>query len=149
MREEIFVDTAYLVAIVDPTDGLHEAVTTVTRTLALGTRFVTTAAVLTELLGYFAASRPLRTAGLRAVDRVRQSRAFLVVDFSPREFEAALGFYRNRPDKAYSLVDCHSMVVMRRRSITRVLTTDRHFLQEGFTCLLPTAARGVRSTSTR
>jgi len=141
VREEIFVDTSYLVATVDPTDALHEAATAVTRLLSPQTRLVTTDGVLAELLGYFAAGRQLRAAGLLAVHRVRHSQACTVVDFSRREFDAALAFYEDRPDKAYSLVDCHAMLVMRRRRITRVLTADRHFGQEGFTCLLPTASR--------
>lgn len=54
-------------------------------------------------------------------------------------FDAALRRYRARPDKTYSLVDCHSMVLMEERRITHVLTADDHFRQAGFTCLLPTA----------
>jgi uncharacterized protein len=36
-------------------------------------------------------------------------------------------------DKAYSLVDCMSMSLMRERGITHILTNDHHFRQEGFT----------------
>ena len=45
----------------------------------------------------------------------------------------ALDLYSQRPDKEYSLVDCMSMVLMRERGITHVLTNDHHFRQEGFT----------------
>ena len=48
-------------------------------------------------------------------------------------FARALDLYEARPDKEYSLVDCMSMVVMRERGITHVLTNDHHFRQEGFT----------------
>jgi predicted nucleic acid-binding protein len=47
----------------------------------------------------------------------------------------ALYLYSLRVDKAYSLVDCMSMVVMQDRGITHVLTNDHHFRQEGFTVL--------------
>jgi uncharacterized protein len=41
-----------------------------------------------------------------------------------------------RPDKAYSLCDAVSFVLMRQRHVTEALTTDRHFEQEGFQRLL-------------
>ncbi len=41
-----------------------------------------------------------------------------------------------RPDKSYSLCDAVSFVLMRQRGITKALTTDRHFEQEGFVRLL-------------
>ena len=47
-----------------------------------------------------------------------------------------LDLYKARSDKSYSLTDCISMVTMRERNITSVLTHDHHFAQEGFTVLL-------------
>jgi uncharacterized protein len=47
-----------------------------------------------------------------------------------------LDLYQARSDKSYSLTNCISMVTMRERNITHVLTHDRHFAQEGFTVLL-------------
>lgn len=50
-------------------------------------------------------------------------------------FSAGLAFYRARADKGYSLTDCISMQVMRREGLTDVLTSDRHFEQQGFNAL--------------
>jgi predicted nucleic acid-binding protein len=44
----------------------------------------------------------------------------------------ALSLLFARPDKAYSLCDAVSFVVIRQRGIGDALTTDRHFEQEGF-----------------
>lgn len=41
-----------------------------------------------------------------------------------------------RIDKAYSLCDAVSFVLMRQQNIVEALTTDRHFEQEGFRRLL-------------
>jgi uncharacterized protein len=49
---------------------------------------------------------------------------------------AALAFLRARLDKAYSLCDAVSFLLMQHRKITDALTTDRHFEQEGFVRLL-------------
>ncbi len=48
----------------------------------------------------------------------------------------ALDLLMRRPDKTYSLCDAVSFVLMRERSVSEALTTDHHFVQEGFTRLL-------------
>jgi predicted nucleic acid-binding protein len=52
-------------------------------------------------------------------------------------FAAALALYESRPDKAYSLTDCRSMLALRTLAATEVLTNDHHFTQEGFTIVFP------------
>ena len=49
---------------------------------------------------------------------------------------AALTLLQARPDKAYSLCDAVSFVLMQHRGITEALTTDHHFEQERFVRLL-------------
>jgi predicted nucleic acid-binding protein len=50
--------------------------------------------------------------------------------------DAGLDLYRGRPDKAWSLTDCISFVVMERDGIREALTGDHHFEQAGFVALL-------------
>jgi uncharacterized protein len=42
----------------------------------------------------------------------------------------------HRADKAWSLVDCSSFVIMQQEKITDALTNDHHFEQAGFVRLL-------------
>jgi predicted nucleic acid-binding protein len=58
-----------------------------------------------------------------------------VVPQSRQTFLDALALYEARPDKDYSPTDCASMVTMRTRGITEILTRDAHFAQEGFRLL--------------
>jgi len=48
-----------------------------------------------------------------------------------------LELYGQRLDKSYSLTDCISMVIIKQMGIEQILTRDHHFIQEGFTILLP------------
>jgi len=48
----------------------------------------------------------------------------------------AFTLLQNRLDKTYSLCDAASFILMRERGLTEVLTTDKHFEQEGFVKLL-------------
>jgi predicted nucleic acid-binding protein len=48
----------------------------------------------------------------------------------------AIALLQGRLDKTYSLCDALSFVLMRQRKPSEALTTDRHFVQEGFRKLL-------------
>ena len=48
----------------------------------------------------------------------------------------ALDLYEARRDKGWGLVDCASFVVMAEQGIRDALTSDHHFEQAGFRCLL-------------
>jgi predicted nucleic acid-binding protein len=101
------------------------------RTTISESRIVTHDGVLSEVLTHFADDGP----GSRriAVEGVRYAlTTYAAVPSSREMFLAALSRYAARPDKAYSLVDCMSMVVMEERGITHVLTNDHHFSQAGF-----------------
>jgi predicted nucleic acid-binding protein len=99
-------------------------------------RIVTSEAVLTEYLNFFAewgtAFRRKAEGNVRAV---LSASSVTVVPHTHELFLGALDLYRSRPDKGYSLTDCMSMLAMRREGVTDVLTNDRHFEQEGFRAL--------------
>lgn len=132
----IFVDTLYLVALVNPQDQWHSQAKEIEREIA-AMRLVTTEAVLTEYLNYFSAfNSEMRRAVADVVREILIDPAIETVTITREIFVAALELYEERPDKGYSLTDCASMHLMRARRITEVLTHDKHFAQEGFVKLL-------------
>ena len=60
----------------------------------------------------------------------------IVIPPSQELFNKGLDLYEQRLDKRYSLADCISMVVMRERDISQILTHDRDFSAEGFVPLI-------------
>jgi uncharacterized protein len=136
---EVFADTAYWIALLDPGQTLHRAAADASH--ALGTaRLITSDLILVELLNHFSGRGGYwRGQVLRAVDQLSQNTGVTIEPQTRDLFAAGLKLYRERPDKGYSQTDCTSMVLMQRRSITQVLTSDRHFVQEGFVALLPVA----------
>lgn len=48
---------------------------------------------------------------------------------------SAWQLFQERPDKMYSFTDCTSFALMRRLKLTKALTLDEHFAQEGFEVL--------------
>lgn len=64
--------------------------------------------------------------------------AIVIIDFDETLRDAAVLLYEDRADKAWSIVDCLSFLLMRGRGLSQSLTRDHHFEQAGFTALLLT-----------
>lgn len=95
----------------------------------------TTAWVMAELASYLAA--PVnRSIFDRLLTSIRSSPGVRFIPASRELFDAGAELYAARVDKAWSLVDCISFLVMQREGLTEALTTDHHFTQAGFVTLL-------------
>ncbi len=105
-------------------------------------RLITTDAVLIEFLNALSGGGAhIRNAAVQMVETILHNPQVSVVPMSRRTFTRSLVLFKARPDKGHSLTDCSSMLLMRERRLSEVLTTDRHFEQEGFSALLRMASR--------
>jgi uncharacterized protein len=134
----LFVDTFYLVALLYRRDAWHHRVAAFSQTLTPEDALLTTDAILVEFLAALSGrgehlrhEAALTTRGL--LDRPRPN--ITVIQQDRVLFLEGLTLYERRLDKQYSLTDCISMQVMRRESVTDILTNDHHFTQEGFRVL--------------
>lgn len=133
---EVFADTAYWIALLDPRQTLHQIAAVASKQLSQS-NLVTSDMVLTELLNYFAErGRFWRSKATQLTDQIQQNSRVHVEPQTRDLFNAGIKRYRERSDKGYSLTDCCSMVIMQRRGIQIALTSDHHFEQEGFSILL-------------
>jgi predicted nucleic acid-binding protein len=132
----IFVDTGYLVALLNGRDGLHaEAVSLARRWQKKRRSFVTTDAVLIELANFFARS-PMRGSAIAAIRKLRTAPGWTVEHVSPALLVRSEKRYGGHLDKAWSLTDCISMEVMTDFGSREAATPDKHFAQAGFRVLM-------------
>lgn len=135
-QNSVFVDTVLLVGLANRDDQLHEECSRLwLEQLELGAELVTSDWVLSEFLGG-AARVPLRKAAVRIVDKLTRSARVEIVPATRAWWIGAFEFYRDRPDKEWSFVDCSSILLCHERKIQSVLTQDRHFVQAGLTTLI-------------
>lgn len=133
---KVFADTQYWVAYINQNDQWHERALEAEANL-IEPFFVTTDAVLIEVLTFFGEHGAImRVKAAAAVEIILQDENTEVLPLSHEDFLQGLEFYKARPDKGYSLIDCISMNVMRDCKISEILTHDHHFEQEGFIVLL-------------
>ena len=129
----LFADTYYFLALLHKGDAAHTKAVAISEELS--NPIVTTAWVLTEI-GDALSAPGVRPRFVRLVDTLRADPACTIVPPSPELFDAGISLYAERSDKAWTLTDCISFVVMQRYGIKEALTGDRHFDQAGFTPLL-------------
>ena len=133
MKRGTFVDTVYILALLNPRDRWHHRAVELSQSVR--TPLVTSHAVLTEVAD--ALSHPnRRTWAWQTIDDLRSDPEVRCVATDEKTFAAALDLYRTRPDKNWSLTDCISFVIMSDQHLTEVLTADAHFIQAGFRALM-------------
>jgi predicted nucleic acid-binding protein len=135
-NEYLFVDTAYVYALINPRDQWHlEAVEWRKRIKSEKRLLLTTEFILAEIADGLSAVN-FRQAAARAIHILQENPFVKIVPASSELFAQALTLYELRSDKNWGLTDCTSFVVMEENKITDALTTDDHFRQAGFTALL-------------
>ena len=133
-----FVDTSGWAEWTDRSLVFHSrAVACFEEVLQQNRRFVTTSYVLTELSALL--TRPLRMPKpqqIEFIDDIRADPSVEIIHIDPALEDAAWQLWKMHDDKAWSVVDCVSFVVMRQRGLSEAITTDHHFEQAGFSRLL-------------
>jgi len=129
----IFMDTAFLLAVIDDSDRYHATAKASYQRLVRENRtIVTTEAVLVEIGNGLADLRWRHIAHIW-LTRIRQSKnVFTVAPVTTELLQQAIELYGSRTDKEWGLTDCISFVVMDEYGLTSALTVDHHFEQAGY-----------------
>jgi hypothetical protein len=127
-----FADTLFWVGLVSRRDQYHARAQAWGRAVR---EVVTTEAVLIETAGSLA--KPAhRGPWLALLESVRTDPKHHVVPLTEELLDRGWEMYAARRDKAWSLTDCISFLVMADLGLTAALTADDHFRQAGFDPLL-------------
>ena len=135
---DIFADTAGWGHLIDSSQPCHaQAAGIYRKTRQEGRRLITTNYILTELVALLIS--PLRIPRPKIAAFVESLKASPNVEIV--HIDAALDgrsweFFKQRDDKEWTLVDCSSFVLMEECRLTEAFTTDHHFEQAGYACLL-------------
>jgi uncharacterized protein len=130
--QTLFADTFYWVALIHAKDQWHKKV----RSYSVSIKdysLVTTDLVLVEYLNFFGKSDPyLKQGVVNFYQQIQAASNVEIIAVDSSLIESGVKLYANRLDKGYSLTDCISMIVMQQLGISKILTHDKHFTQEGF-----------------
>jgi len=135
-RTPIFLDTAYVNALINTRDQWHERAVRWERKLAVERRkLLTTEFILIEI-GDGLATVKYRAEAADTISRLNSSSFVEVIPATSQLFNEGFDLYRQRQDKAWGITDCLSFVVMQAHQLSEALTTDDDFIQAGFRALM-------------
>jgi predicted nucleic acid-binding protein len=129
----MLIDTSGLLCLIHRREPDHDKAVSLYESATVR---VTHSYVLAELVALAHSRKLSRQATLDFSERIVNDSEVETIWVSQGHHAEALALLRARSDKSYSLCDAVSFIVMRERNISEALTTDRHFAQEGFLCLL-------------
>ena len=121
---KIFVDTSYWIAVLNPTDSLHDFANNLTLTL-FPSKLVTSELILNELLNHYSGSGSrFRETTVNLIRQIQEDENMEVIPITSQIFTNAFQLYAQRQDKAWSHTDCSSFCIMEELGIIEALTFD-------------------------
>jgi uncharacterized protein len=134
--DRVFLDAGFIIASSNSRDQHYRRAQDMDVKLLEAQEIWTTDAVLLEIAAALA-KPPQRNTAIDVWDLFHGGDSrYRSVATSPPQLQEAMKLYRHRHDKAWSLTDCFSFVVMERERLVDALTADQHFEQAGFRALL-------------
>jgi uncharacterized protein len=135
---DLLIDTSGWGNLIDPTQPFHQQTATLYRAARQQKhRILTTNYIITEVVALL--TSPLRIPRpqiIAFVQSLKDSPYIEILHIDPETDAQSWQLLASRQDKAWSLVDCSSFVIMEQNKITEALTNDHHFEQAGFIRLL-------------
>lgn len=128
-RFKIFLDTSYVIALVNERDQYHTQAQILSEQYEMAD-FLVTEAVLLEIGN--ALCRGFKQVSAEVIQYFLDAEEVEIIALTSELFLEGFALYQKYQDKEWSLVDCISFVVMQQQGTQKVLTFDRHFEQAGF-----------------
>ncbi len=130
----VFADTFFYLALLNTRDAAHKTAHRWQQALNIR-EVVTTSWVLIELADAMHLPHE-RALVVRFITLLRAAVKTRIVPASETLLGRGFALYASRTDKAWSLTDCLSFIVMADERLTQALTGDHHFVQAGYQALM-------------
>ena len=125
----IFLDTSYLIALINKKDELHKVAVDAAK--QFHGLFLTTQLIFVEVANSLClpSQRPL---AISIIEEIQNDPLTTIVPLSADRFKNAFSLFKRRPDKSWGMIDCFSFIAMDEFNVKQALTFDEHFRQAGY-----------------
>ena len=136
LMNKVFVDTSFLIALLNSQDADHTVALVLQAELASQPVDKLTSEYILLELGDGLSKLRYRNLAVQTVELLKQDSTFHIIPASNEIWKNAWSLFTSYQDKEWSLTDCTSFVLMRQFNLNSALTADKHFQQAGFRALL-------------
>jgi uncharacterized protein len=133
-NERLFLDTAFIQALLNPRDDYHNQAKQLFPRIRAASEVWITEAIFAEVGNALSAFN--RNGAVQFIQQCYRTDNIRIVSVDTELLMQALTLYQSRPDKTWGLTDCISFIVMQQQSLTDAVTGNRHFVQAGFRALM-------------
>jgi predicted nucleic acid-binding protein len=142
-ERQLFLDTAYAIAISCPKDEYHNRALKLADQLeTVDYRLITTRAVMLEI-GNALSKNKYRKAAIELLESLEKDPNVEIMPVTEELYQRGFSLFRERHDKEWGITDCISFVVMKELGLSEALTADEDFTQAGFRALLTKPENGL------
>ena len=135
MRESVFVDTGFWIALFQERDRHHATAKNALKPLLRDYRIFLSDFIVFETITYLNCSLKRHDLALRFLEKIQKSLLdVLTVDRDAKDKSMVL--FKKYSDKFLSMTDCTSFVIMSRTKTRKYAGFDDHFNQMGFISVL-------------
>ncbi len=132
--ERIFLDTAFVLALLNRRDQYHLKAKSLLMRLRAASEIWLSEAILIEIgNGLAAVNRQGASDFIRSCYITPNMK---VVTIDTLLLRKASDLYQSRTDKQWGLTDCISFVIMKENHLCLAMTADKHFHQAGFEAMM-------------
>lgn len=136
MRNKLFLDTSYAIALAVGSDSNHQTALQIASSVeTAGISLVTTRAIMLAI-GNALSKRRFRDSTIRLLTSLEDDATVEIVEITRELYQRAFRLFQDRADKNWGVIDCLSFIVMTDIGLTEALSADVHFQQADFTPLL-------------
>lgn len=133
-NERLFLDTAFIQALLNPRDDYHNQAKQLFPRIRAASEVWITEAIFAEVGNALSAFN--RNGAVQFIQQCYRTDNIKIVSVDTELLMQALTLYQSRPDKTWGLTDCISFIIMQQQSLIDAVTGDRHFVQAGFRALM-------------
>lgn len=136
MKEKVFVDTGYWIALIDKRDQNHTAAKQVLQPLLTSYEICLSDFVIFETLTYLNCSIKRHDLAIKYLEKMENPNIHVfTVDEAIKN--KAIHLFKKYSDKDFSIADCTSFTIMQVNNIKLFAGFDDHFKQMSFISIMP------------
>ena len=131
MKERVFVDSSFWIALLDSKDSHFESAKEIFAKLCGKYEAVSSEFVVFETITYLNCSLKQHDLAVRFLESIHSS-GMVIMPIDSNVRDNAMAIFKQYTDKPFSFTDCTSFELMRREDIQLCAGFDKHFQQMGF-----------------